>query len=81
MALTGQWAAHNGCAATPIVEAALDVDGAVAGAETKVSHYTGCAPGGDVILWTLEGTDHVPGNLVKDFPRMVYGFLKSHPKP
>ena len=80
-AIAAQWAAHNGCTPAPVVDPDLDVDGAVAGAETKVSHFAGCKPGGDVVLWTMEGTDHVPGNLVKDFPRMVYGFLKSHPKP
>ena len=74
------WAAHNRCAPTAIADADLDVDGNVAGAETKVSRYTSCAPGTQVILWTLTGSGHISGNYAQDFPRQVYGFLKSHPK-
>jgi hypothetical protein len=32
------------------------------GAESKIARYTECKPNGDVELWTMEGTTHVPTN-------------------
>lgn len=75
------WAAYDKCAATPATEAAMDLDGNIKGSETRVTHFTPCAAGGDVVLWSLDGSGHVPGNLVKGFPSLIYGFLKAHPKP
>lgn len=75
------WAGLDKCAPTAIQDPPLDNDGNIAGAETKVTRFAGCGGGSEVVLWTLEGTSHVPGNLVPDFPNRIYAFLKAHPKP
>jgi polyhydroxybutyrate depolymerase len=75
------WAAHDRCgAAADTTAAAMDIDGDVAGAETKASRYTGCAAGTAVELWTMQGSGHVPLNLTKKLPDLIYGFLSSHAK-
>jgi polyhydroxybutyrate depolymerase len=79
--VVSDWSGYNKCALLLDADPNIDLDASIAGAETKVRHYPQCAPGGDVIFWSMVGTGHVPGNLVKDFPRLVYAFLKAHPKP
>lgn len=81
VATVATWAANNGCGATPDTSTpAKDVDLDQPGAETKISKYTGCREGADVELWTLEGTPHIPYNLTRELPTIVYGFLSAHPK-
>lgn len=80
-ATTATWAANNGCGATPDTSAApIDLDLDAPGAETKIAKYTGCRDGADVELWTLEGTPHIPFNLTKELPSVVYRFLAAHPR-
>lgn len=79
--IVSDWSGYNGCGFMLVADPNVDVDANVAGAETKVRHYPGCMPGGDVVFWSMVGSGHIPPNLVKDFPRMVYAFLKAHPKP
>lgn len=82
VATVSAWAGYNKCGPTPDTSAApIDVDGDVAGAETRISRYTGCAANGAVELWTMEGTGHVPFNLTKELPKMIWSFLSSHSKP
>lgn len=76
------WAGYNGCAPTPDTSTPpIDLDADIAGAETKLSTYTGCAANGAVELWSLEGSGHVPLNLSRDLPNRIYGFMKAHAKP
>lgn len=80
-ATVATWAANNGCGAAPdTTTPAKDVDLDQPGAETKVSKYPGCRDGADVELWTLEGTGHIPLNLTRDLPSIIYAFLSAHPK-
>lgn len=55
-----QWAAKNGCGTTRSETTALDLDNNIAGAETHVQPQAGCASGGAVELWTMEGSSHIP---------------------
>ncbi len=76
------WAAWNGCSATPDESAApIEFDGKVPGAETKIAKYTGCKPNGDVELWSLEGTSHIPFELSPELPNSIWSFFEAHPKP
>lgn len=54
------WKAHNGCTGALEAGADLDLDTAVAGAETRTSSTAGCPDGGAVDLWRLEGGAHIP---------------------
>ena len=75
------WAAHNGCAVTGVDSGALDLDGGIEGAESRVTRYTdGCRPGGSAELWTIDGGGHVPA-LSAHFTRLVVEWLLGHPKP
>ena len=75
------WSALDHCTGAAVEDPPIDLDGNIAGAETKVTRYSGCAAGSEVVLWTMQGSPHVPGNLVADAPRQIYSFLKAHPKP
>lgn len=76
------WAKLNGCAATPDESAApIDLDRAVAGAETKITRYPSCREGVATELLTMEGSTHVPFDLTPDLGRHVWEFLASHPRP
>ena len=57
----GKWAGYNGCGAdrTPVTQ--LDLDNAVPGTETEQARTDGCPSDGAVELWTMTGSDHVPG--------------------
>jgi poly(3-hydroxybutyrate) depolymerase len=79
--IAATWAALDHCTGPAVEDPPIDLDGNIPGAETKVTRYGGCAAGSDVVLWTMQGSPHIPGNLVADAPRRIYGFLKSHPKP
>jgi polyhydroxybutyrate depolymerase len=74
------WAAKNGCpgplTATGITK---DLDDAVAGAETSVQRYNGCARG-DVELWTLTGSGHLPNVKLPDWGNAIWEFLSAHPR-
>jgi polyhydroxybutyrate depolymerase len=70
------WAEKNGCTLKPDTSLpAIDLEGALAGPETDISLYAdGCAPGGVVELWTIQGGEHVPV-LSVNFHTLVGDFL------
>ena len=75
------WAVDNGCSSSLTdTGMTLDLESVLAGAETKVSAYDGCKPGGAVELWTIQGGSHVP-SLQPIWGDTLYGFLMAHPKP
>jgi polyhydroxybutyrate depolymerase len=73
------WSKYNGCT-MKVAGTNVDADLDQPGAETTVTRYTGCKPNGDVELWSMEGTIHVPFNLSRDTGRMIWSFLEAHPK-
>ena len=75
-----QWAQHNGCSGIARTAGAmLDLDNAVAGAETRASATDGCPETGAVDLWTLEGSGHLP-SLTAAFTPAVMDWLLAHPR-
>ncbi len=72
------WAALSGCPGDPVTEARLDLETSLAGQETRVDRYDGCARGA-VELWTVEGGKHAP-RLGVGFAAAVFDFLEAHPK-
>ncbi len=75
------WAAYDGCSTTPDTSTPpLDLDTNLAGAETTITKYAGCKPGGHVELWKIEGGSHVPA-LTPSFAPSLIDFFFAHPKP
>jgi polyhydroxybutyrate depolymerase len=76
------WVGLDGCGTTANTNAPnLDLVSSLPDAETTVTNYpTGCKPGGDVQLWTVQGGTHVPA-LSATFASDVVGYLLAHPKP
>ena len=75
------WAGFNGCSASTEKGAkTLDLDQAVAGAETEVVKHTGCPTGVGAELWTIKGGGHLPLPTAA-FTSESWAFLKAHPKP
>lgn len=75
------WRDRNGCEATPEVEeSTLDLAPRLAGAETSMTRYEGCAPGGAAELWTVHGGSH-DITFSAEFAREVWNFLAGHAKP
>jgi polyhydroxybutyrate depolymerase len=79
------WAEYDGC--TGRIErttVTLDLDRGLRGAndpkESVESTYGGCAAGGSVSLWSIDGGGHDP-NLSSGFGGAVIDFLLAHPKP
>jgi polyhydroxybutyrate depolymerase len=79
--IASTWAGLDHCTAAAVEDPPIDLDGNIPGAETKVTRYAGCGAGTEVVLWSMQGSPHVPGNFVADLPRRIYSFLKTHPKP
>lgn len=76
VAVSGFFAQKNGCTSMLDPNApALDLDSSLAGAETKVSRYTGCMA--DTELWTIQGAGHIP-TLVPNFRNIVWDFFSAH---
>ena len=75
------WANRNPCLG-PLTFGGtrLDIEATLAGAETKVEAYSGCAKEGSVELWTIEGGGHIPA-FNAQWPGAIYDFLMAHPKP
>lgn len=75
------WARNDACtgpiAATGVT---LDLDSMLAGNETSVEAYSGCAAGSAVELWTIEGGEHRPA-LTANFATLAWGFLAAHARP
>jgi polyhydroxybutyrate depolymerase len=83
MQTVATWAAKNGCTGLLTDSGmTMDLDGSVMGNETQVWRYGGCPAHGEVELWTMHGSGHVPVPLVQPaWAEALYGFLSSHPKP
>ena len=79
--IAATWSGFDRCTGPAVEESPIDLDGNISGPETKVKRYSGCAGGSEVVLWTMHGSAHAPGNFVDDTPRLIYSFLKAHPKP
>ena len=75
------WASRNACLG-PLTDSGtrLDIVSTLAGAETKIESYSGCAKEGAVELWTMEGGGHIPV-FNAQWPGAIYDFLLAHPKP
>ena len=78
------WAKYDGCATSSVVDEHVDVDADVsingAPAESTVTRWAGCRPGGAAELWTIQGGGHGP-NISDAFPAAVLDFFEAHPKP
>jgi polyhydroxybutyrate depolymerase len=55
-----RWAKQNGCAGPQSITADLDLDPRIAGSETQVQSYAGCAEH-PVESWQIRGGDHAAG--------------------
>jgi polyhydroxybutyrate depolymerase len=74
-----RWVTLNGCAA-PEPGPTLDADARNPGAETTVTRYTGCRPGGSVEFWEMAGSGHY-FFATDEFRRVVVDYFFAHPKP
>lgn len=78
------WAKTDGCASSSVIAEKVDVDvrlgTAAAPAESSVTRWSGCRPGGAAELWTIPGGDHAP-TISDAFPAAVLDFFAAHPKP
>lgn len=76
-----QWAAHNGCDATPVSDANINFDGFIFGNETSVLRWQeGCATGGSVEFWSVFLGGHLPA-LSSQASSLIFQHLIDHPKP
>jgi polyhydroxybutyrate depolymerase len=71
-----RWAGYNGCGATRTPLTGLDLDSVVTGAETHPEAFD-CAPPLGVELWTMEGSEHLPG-LTDTFVPNAWPWLLDH---
>jgi polyhydroxybutyrate depolymerase len=74
---TLRWAGYNGCAQVPVEQPErIDLDADTPGDETRVEIYPGCPPGGEVELWTAEGSGH---DIAFDatFRRSIWAWLEG----
>lgn len=77
----GRWASWNGCEGAGVGREMRDLDASLPGHETGALVFVaGCAPGGDVALWTISGGGHSPP-LSDDFAAQVVEWLLAHPRP
>lgn len=72
------WAEFNECNEQPLDGPTIEVTHAVDGDETDVQWWDGCAEGGDVELWTMNGADHVPLPLA-DFGELMFEATLGEP--
>lgn len=76
-----RWAKHNGCTGSLKERGApLDLETAVAGAETKIETYDGCPSGGAAELWTARGGPHA-SEFTAAFAPALFDFFEQHAKP
>jgi polyhydroxybutyrate depolymerase len=75
------WATLDGCTGAADTSApAMDLDSVAPGAETTVTSYGDCRPGGAAVLWTMAGVNHIPSKNANFDPAFL-GFMFAHPKP
>jgi len=73
-----QWALTNSCGERSTVDPVnIDLATDLAGAETTVSRFDGCAEGGAAELWSVEGAGHIINGGAAFVTRML-GFLTAH---
>lgn len=59
--LLDRWVANDGCAELSVTDPTpVDYDLQVAGAETTLTSWTGCAGGARVDPWKMQGSGHIP---------------------
>lgn len=75
-----KWSGYDSCTAQRDPGPALDVDSMLAGAETRTETARGCAAGGSVALWTIDGAGHIPA-LSPAFQAAVWQWFTTHPRP
>ncbi|MBI5515502.1 MAG: alpha/beta fold hydrolase [Deltaproteobacteria bacterium] len=73
-----RWARYNRCGARMALPRRLDLDGMLAGEDTRLEAHIGCM-GGAAELWTIEGGAHIP-NLTNRWAESVYAWLQAHPR-
>lgn len=73
------WTVHDSCEASPLVEAPLDFDAGLDGAETERLVYTPCELATEAALWTIVGGEHLPQLTPDAVPAMI-DWLLAHPK-
>lgn len=78
MDMVGRWAAHGGCDATPTDETPIDAESTLPGAETTPHAFTGCDPGIDVRLLSIEGGSHIPSFTPGTIGTEVLDWLLAH---
>jgi polyhydroxybutyrate depolymerase len=76
----GTWAGKNGCSGNlTSTGRRLDLDTSVAGEETTVDRYGGCASV-DVELWTIDEGRHIPA-FNSHWAEAIWDFMAAHPQP
>jgi polyhydroxybutyrate depolymerase len=80
MQSVADWAHYDHCGTTTTAGDPIDLDTALAGAETTTAHYDGCPPGIGVELWTIQGGSHIP-NFSSAFREKTWAWLLAHPAP
>jgi polyhydroxybutyrate depolymerase len=76
IATTTRWAGYDGCDATRTPGTALDLDSVVDGAETHPETF-GCPSSIGVELWTMQGSEHLPG-MTSTFVPAIWPWLLDH---
>jgi polyhydroxybutyrate depolymerase len=75
-----QWAVNDHCGSTRTLGPPVDLDSTLAGNETLTESTTGCPPGIEVDLWTIEGGSHAP-TLVSTFDPTMRNWVVGHRRP
>ena len=73
------WATYNGCTSTTKSLGAADLGAILDGDETTKEGFTGCPVDGDVELWTMADSSHIP-QLTDNFAVDIIDWLYAHPK-
>jgi len=80
-ASAAQWARYNGCEGPARGREMRDLDASLPGHESGALVWTaGCAPGGEVALWTISAGGHSPP-VSESFGAQIVEWLYAHPKP
>jgi polyhydroxybutyrate depolymerase len=74
------WSQLDRCKTGPTMQASLDLDSSLPGAETTVASYGSCFASSGVDLWSIQGGTHTP-TLSTTFASTVLGALFSHARP
>ena len=86
-----RWAEADGCAAAPTIT--MEPDRVTDGTRVRLSSWTACEQGHDVVLYTIEGGGHTwpgdrgAGRLLGratrdiDATMAIWSFFSAHPKP